>query len=100
MRLRIRRVPPSGVLEGVDLRPFSFREGQLYEVDPPVARVLLAWGYAERHPSAVAMQLAIQPRSCSKCGSEQTTVMGQSENPPLAHVHCGNCGYISLHALL
>ena len=100
MRVRIRRIPPSPVLEGVDLRPYSFREGRLYEVDPPVAKVLLSWGYAERHPRAEAAQLTIPPRSCSKCGSARTTVMGRSEAPPLAHVHCGSCGHISLHPLV
>jgi hypothetical protein len=88
------------LLEGVDLRPYSFREGRLYEVDPPVAKVLLSWGYAERHPRAQAAQPTIQPRTCSKCGSARTTVMGQSEIPPLAHVHCASCGYLSVHPLV
>jgi len=100
MRVRIRHVPPSLVLEGVDLRPYSFREGRLYEVDPPVAKVLLSWGYAERQPRPQAAQLTVQPRACSKCGSARTTVMAQSETPPLAHLHCGSCGYISVHPLV
>src|SRR5215831_18129594 len=68
MRVRIRRVPPSPALEGVDLRPYSFREGRLYELDPPVARVLLSWGYADRHPKPEVSNLPQPARACSKCG--------------------------------
>jgi ribosomal protein S27AE len=98
MRVRIRRVPQTQVLEGIDLRPFVFHEGRLYDVDPPVARVLLSWGYAERHPKVVAPPAA-EARACSKCGSRQTTVMGQSQEPPLIHLSCGSCGFISVHPL-
>jgi hypothetical protein len=47
MKVRIRRVPPSHVLEGVDLRPYNFEEGRAYDVDPEVAKVLILWDYAE-----------------------------------------------------
>ncbi len=47
-RVRIRRVPPTRVLEGVDVSAYGFRAGQVYELDTRVANVLLAWDYAER----------------------------------------------------
>ena len=100
MRVRIRRVPPIQQLEGVDLRPYAFREGRLYEVDPPVAQVLLSWGYAERHPKTDISRVTAKPPACSKCASRQTRITGQSEHPPLLHVHCGNCGYTSMHPLM
>lgn len=40
-------MPPSELLEGFDLRPYQFREGQTYEVTSRVANVLIVWGYAE-----------------------------------------------------
>jgi hypothetical protein len=46
-RVRIRRVPPTRVLEGVDVSAYGFRAGQVYELDTRVANVLLAWDYAE-----------------------------------------------------
>lgn len=45
--IRLKKVPPSDFLEGVDLRPYHFVEGQVYNVSRDVAAVLLAWGYAE-----------------------------------------------------
>jgi ribosomal protein S27AE len=99
MRVRIRRLPPSPILEGVDLRPYTFREGRLYELDPPVAKVLLSWGYAERHPKATA-EVPAQARTCSKCGSSQTSITARSENPPLVHLKCGSCGYVSVHSMV
>jgi hypothetical protein len=47
LRIRIRRVPPTAFLEGIDLRPFQFRDGYFYDVDKHVAEVLIAWGYAD-----------------------------------------------------
>jgi hypothetical protein len=41
MRMWIRRVPPIRVLEGVDLRPYAFTEGQVYDLEPRVAHVLI-----------------------------------------------------------
>ena len=99
MRVRIHRVPPSGVLEGVDLRPYVFKPGRLYEVDPMVAKVLLSGGYAESHLKADASDLPEQARACAKCGS-QMTVIGQSKSPPLVHLQCGRCGYTSVHSLI
>ncbi len=48
MKVRVLRVPPSRALEGIDLRPYQFQEGNVYELDPRVARVLILWEYAER----------------------------------------------------
>jgi hypothetical protein len=46
MRIRIRKVPPSE-LEGLDLRPFAFREGSVYDVGVRLAEVLIFLGFAE-----------------------------------------------------
>jgi hypothetical protein len=46
-RVKIRVVPPTGSLEGLDLIPFHFRAGQVYDVPSRVAEVLVLWGYAE-----------------------------------------------------
>jgi hypothetical protein len=70
----------------------------LYEVDAPVAQVLLTAGYAERHPRPVTPTAAVMT-GCSKCGSRQTAVIGQTEIPPLRHIKCRSCGYISVHPL-
>jgi hypothetical protein len=48
MKVRVLRVPPSLVLEGIDLRPYKLQEGNLYELEPQVAKVLIVWEYAER----------------------------------------------------
>jgi hypothetical protein len=48
MRVRIARVPPTQVLEGIDLRPFQFRKGKVYELEPQVGKMLMVWGYAQR----------------------------------------------------
>jgi hypothetical protein len=48
MKVRVLRVPPSRVLEGIDLRPYKLQEGNLYELEPQVAKVLIVWEYAER----------------------------------------------------
>ena len=48
MKVRIVRVPPARLLEGVDLGPFQFEKGHAYELDSRVARVLVVWEYAER----------------------------------------------------
>jgi len=47
MKVRVLRVPPSRALEGVDLRPYKFQEGHVYDLDPRVAKVLILWKYAE-----------------------------------------------------
>jgi len=47
MKVRIRRLPPSAVLEGVDLRPYKFRVGCEYECEPDVANVLILWDCAD-----------------------------------------------------
>ncbi len=48
MRVRIVKVPPASILEGLDLRPYQLRAAQTRELARPVADVLVAWGYAER----------------------------------------------------
>jgi len=35
------------MLEGVDLSTHTFEEGGVYQVDAPVANVLILWEYAE-----------------------------------------------------
>jgi hypothetical protein len=47
MRVRIARVPPTEVLEGIDLRPFQLRKGKVYELERQVGKVLMVWGYAQ-----------------------------------------------------
>ena len=42
------RVPPSLALEGIDLRPYKLREGNEYDLEPQVAKVLIVWKYVER----------------------------------------------------
>ena len=48
MKVRVLRVPPSRALEGIDLRPYKFQEGTVYDLEPRVAKVLILWKYAER----------------------------------------------------
>ena len=48
MKVRVLRVPPSRILEGIDLRPYKLREGGVYDLESPVAKVLIVWKYAER----------------------------------------------------
>jgi hypothetical protein len=47
MRIRIRRVPLADSIEGIDLRHFRFCEGQVYDVGPRLAELLIVLGYAE-----------------------------------------------------
>ena len=35
-------------------------------------------------------------RSCVKCASPRTRIMGQSVSPPVLHVTCDSCGYSSV----
>ena len=48
VRVRVLRVPPSLALEGIDLRPYKLREGNVYDLEPQVAKVLIVWKYAQR----------------------------------------------------
>ena len=48
MRVRIVKVPPASVLEGLDLRPYKLRAPETRDLIRPIADVLIAWGYAER----------------------------------------------------
>ena len=48
MKVRIERVPPTDVLEGIDVRPNQLRKGQVYELERRVGKVLVVWGYAQR----------------------------------------------------
>ena len=47
VKVRVLRVPPSRALEGIDLRPYRLQKGNVYELDPQVAQVLIVWKYAE-----------------------------------------------------
>ncbi len=47
MLVRIVKVPPARMLEGLDLRPFRLRRAEIRELPRPVADVLVAWDYAE-----------------------------------------------------
>jgi len=47
MKVRVLRVPPSRALEGIDLRPYKLQKGNVYELEPQVAKVLIVWKYAE-----------------------------------------------------
>jgi hypothetical protein len=53
MKVRIERVPPTEVLEGIDLRPFQLRKGKVYELERRVGDVLVVWGYAQRERAIV-----------------------------------------------
>jgi hypothetical protein len=46
MRVRIIKVPPASVLEGLDLRPLRLKLGETRELKDPIAGILVAWGYA------------------------------------------------------
>jgi hypothetical protein len=46
MRVRIVKIPPVSVLEGLDLRPLKLRAAETRNLGRPVADVLVAWGYA------------------------------------------------------
>ena len=48
VRVRVLKVPPSLALEGIDLRPYKLREGNVYDLEPQVAKVLIVWKYAQR----------------------------------------------------
>jgi hypothetical protein len=52
MKVRIERVPPTDVLEGIDLRPYQLRKGQVYELERRVGKVLVVWGYARERAAA------------------------------------------------
>ena len=54
MRVLLWRVPPSRALEGVDLRPYAFTQGQVYDLEPRAANVLILWDYAVLHRRAPA----------------------------------------------
>jgi hypothetical protein len=46
MRVRIVKVPPASVLEGLDLRPYQLKPAETRNLRSPVADILIAWGYA------------------------------------------------------
>ena len=46
MRVRIVKVPPAYVLEGLDLRPYRLKPAETRNLRSPVADILIAWGYA------------------------------------------------------
>jgi hypothetical protein len=48
VKIWIRKAPPTRYVEGIDLSHYDFRTGQVYEVGPGVAELLIVCGYAER----------------------------------------------------
>jgi len=48
MLVRIVKVPPSSMLEGLDLRPLKLRRGETRNLKTPIADVLISWGYAAK----------------------------------------------------
>jgi hypothetical protein len=46
VKIHIRKVPPTGWIEGIDLRHYQFCEGNVYELGPRLAQLLIVWGYA------------------------------------------------------
>jgi len=47
MLVCIVKIPPSRMLEGIDLRPYRLRRSEIRELPRPLADVLIEWGYAE-----------------------------------------------------
>ena len=48
MLVRIVKVPPSSMLEGLDLRPLKLRRDETRNLKSPIADVLIEWGYAKK----------------------------------------------------
>ena len=48
MLVRIVKVPPSSMLEGLDLRPLKLRRDETRNLKSPIAEVLIEWGYADK----------------------------------------------------
>ena len=48
MLVRIVKVPPASMLEGLDLRPLKLRIDETRNLKTPIADVLISWGYAEK----------------------------------------------------
>ena len=63
MRVRIVKVPPVYVLEGLDLRPYRLKPAVTRNLRSPVADVLIAWGYAEPVPRRVRARPNKKPKS-------------------------------------
>jgi hypothetical protein len=72
-RVRIRRVPPTGKLEGIDLAAFCFENGRIYDLKRDIANVLLAWKYAELVNGLPldSLDQSSQTATCPKCGPER-----------------------------
>jgi len=64
MRVRIVKVPPAFMLEGLDLRPFKLRPDETRNLRSPVAEILVAWGYAK--PVLRAARPTKKPRTRRK----------------------------------
>lgn len=47
VKIWIRRVPPAGSVEGIDISHYNFRQGGVYEIGRHLAELLILWGYAE-----------------------------------------------------
>ena len=66
MRVRIVKVPPAYVLEGLDLRPYRLKPAATRNLRSPVADVLIAWGYAEPVLRRVRARPTKKPKSRRK----------------------------------
>jgi hypothetical protein len=99
MNVRIRRVPPSPMLEGVDLRPYNFEEGHAYDVDPSVAKVLILWDYAELEHVHVEPMLREVSRldTCPSCQARKV-LRSRSERGEV--FYCPHCDHIWSKAFL
>jgi len=65
MRLRIVKLPPASVLEGLDLRPFKLKTGETRELPRAIADILTAWGYAR------APRVSVRPTKKSRAGRKK-----------------------------
>jgi len=97
MSVRIRRVPPAGILEGVDLRPYAFEQGHAYDVDPYVARVLVLWDYASLEHIHVNPEFGTvsEPNICPRC--QATNVLRTRSESIGEFFFCPHCDQIWSH---
>jgi len=92
MSVRILRVPPARVLEGVDLTPFAFERGRAYDVDPQVARVLILWDYASLEHVHVRIGGQSVPMTCPRC--QTTNILRAKADEAGDFFYCPRCDHI------
>jgi hypothetical protein len=83
MKVRIRKVPPTEVLEGFDVRRFQFRVGDVYEVSPLLGAVLVAWQYAEPEMRAENRDESLEA-SALRLPSMPRNLIRETDRPYLA----------------